>query len=557
MSRIPTPSPSKKPAAVLALHKVAGVYRYVIAGAAGGTLRVTDSGSISATDPKALETLRSKAGSSAAFAQVISPESTIVRSAPPKLVLDGSPEQVASALALVAEAELPSTIPAHRRAAGVFRAGPAHAVYAVGWLGPDGIIAAEATPVPALAALASLYKLTGAADGLAVYCDQPSGVIAMIGAGKGESPRLMLRQLRDDPSDTEAFTAVRDEALTDAAADLEVDAPLPVGQSLRLPRRIPASLGITGDEKISDFALALGAAAFVLEAKPDEQPLLRMLDRSPTAGRTIVHKIADGLSTPRAAAVAAAVCATVLLGGWILAAPAKLAILQSRLGNDSGDYTKAVQQHDWYKALRDRRWPMTALIAELTSGAPEGVRIETLSIEQSRSVNITGTAESAASIEKWCNTLRGKIFTGVVPAVPDESAAVVRFSIKADVNDAMLAAVSELKPVVVSEQPRTKTDSGSRTDRSSGRTNGRANNGGGTSGGRTTTPAASPTAAAEPPPAMTDAQIDKLSAGPATIEWAKRKGQLSRSDLDNTTRSRLQHELERIEARRKALGGGQ
>lgn len=570
MSRLPAPTLNKKPSTALALQRVGNVYRYIIATAgsgggngAAGAPRVTDSGTIPAGDPKALEALRSKAGSSAAFVQVIPADATILRSAPPKLALTGSPEQIAGALSLVAESELPTTVPAHRRAAGVLRAGHAHAVYAVGWIAPEGAIAPEATAVPAVAALAALHRISGAPEGICAYTDQASGVVAIVAAGKGESPRLFVRLLRDDASDPQAFKAVRDEAIADAQADLELDAPVAIGPSVGLPRRPAATLGLVGDDKLSEFALVLGAAAAAMDAKPDELPLFTMLDRSPLAGRSIITRIVDGLSSPRAAAVAAAACVVLLLGGWILAAPIKLAILHNRVGNDTGDYAKTLQQHDWYKALRDKRWPMTALLAELTSGAPEGVRIESLSIEQGRPVTVTGTAESAESLDKWRASLQGKIFTEVTPNIPDESASPIRFTITAKVADAMLAAVSELKPVTVSEAARApRADSGSRTDRTtrptnggsgtSGRTNGRTNN-----GGRTTPAAgATPSAAAEPPPPLTDAQIDRLAAGPAVVEWAKRQGQLSRSDLDAATRTRLEHERDRIDARRKALAGG-
>lgn len=568
MSRTPTPSPSlgKKPAAVLALHKVGSAYRYVIATATGGAVRVTDSGTVAAGDPKAIEALRQKAGSNAQFVQVIPPEASILRAAPAKLTLDGTPEQVAGALALVAEAELPTTVPPHRRAAGVLRAGHAHAVYAIGWIGPEGVVAPQATPVPAVAALGAIHRLTGAPAGMVVYTDQPTGIVAFVAAGKGESPRMFIRVLRDDASDTEAFKAVRDEALADLQADLDIESPIRIGAALRLPARLPSTVNLAGDERQCDMALCLGAAAFALEAKPDEAPLLAMTDRSPTAGRTIFTRIADGLSTPRAAAVAAAVCVCVLLAGWIVAAPIKLAVLQTRVGSDTGDDTKAVQQRDWYKALNDRRWPMTALIAELTSAAPEGVHIETLSVEQGRPVTVTGTAENVASIESWCTTLRGKVFTDVTPNVPAEDVSPIRFTITAKVTDALAAAVSELKPIASSATPRSSGESASRPDRT-GRSTGSTGSSrpSGNSGSRSTngrsngaTPAPSPAApspGAAPPPAMTDAQIDRLAAGPAMIEWAKRKGQLSRSDLDAATRSRLEHEFARIEARRKALEG--
>ncbi|MFT3686332.1 MAG: hypothetical protein QM783_15665 [Phycisphaerales bacterium] len=572
MSRAPvtTQSAAKRPSAALAILKAGDAYKYVIAAGGGGApLRVTDTGSISATDPKALESLRQRAGGSAAFVQVVPPEAGILRSAPPKLVLDGTPEQVAGALELVAEAELPASIPSHRRAAGVVRAGHAHAVYAMGWIGGEGSFAPEAAPVPAPAALGALFRLTGAPSGLLVYTDAATGVIALLGAGTGESPRLVVRVLRDDGSDAEAFTAVRDEAVEDLRLALDAEEPVRIGGSLQLPKRASVS-GLGGDDRLTDFALPLGAAAFVLEAKPDELPLLSMSDRSPTAGRSIFTRIGEGLATPRALAVTAALCVCLMLTGWILAAPVKLALLQKRVGSDTGDYTKAVQQHDWFKALKDRRWPLTALIAELTSGAPESVRVESLTVDQGRAINITGSAEKADTVDAWCKSLRGKVFTDVERTIPQEDVSPVRFTIKATVVDAQAAAVSDLKPIANVDTPRVKGDStptrsdrSDRTDRNSrtGSNRPSGNSGGNNNGSRTgsrtgSTPGAS-TSGAEIPHAMTEAQINKLDSAGATLEWAKRKGQLSRSDLDTATRSRLESELNLLEARRKALGGGQ
>ncbi|HYD01768.1 MAG TPA: hypothetical protein VEB22_11125, partial [Phycisphaerales bacterium] len=189
--------------------------------------------------------------------------------------------------------------------------------------------------------------------------------------------------------------------------------------------------------------------------------------------------------------------------------------------------------------------------------------------------SITGTANDAASVEAWCRTLRGKVFTDVTPNMPAEDVSPIRFTVTAKVADAMVAAVSELKPVTVSDSPRPARNDGaggSRSDRAtrpptsggsrtSGRTNESTRTGGDRSNNppRTPVPAAPAAAAAEPPPPppLSDSQIDRLSSGAAMLEWAKRKGQISRTDLDAATRTRLEHELVRIEARRKALGGGQ
>lgn len=565
MSRAPLSPQSigKRPGAALAIQKAGDLYRYVVASGGGGgsPVRVTDCGTVPASDLKALESLRQRAGGSAAFVQVIPPDAAILRPAPPKLVLDGTPEQIASALSLVAEAELPATVPAHRRAAGVLRAGHAHAVYAVGWIGPDGTVAPEATPVPAVAALGALFRLTGAPEGLMVYTDRATGVVAAIGAAPGESPRLFVRVLRDDASDPTAFDAVRDEAVDDARATVDAQPPVTAGPALLLPRRTQVP-GLAGDDRLSEFALVLGAAAFILDAKPDELPLTVMTDRSATAGRSILTRVAGALSTPRALAVTAAACVCLMLTGWIVAAPARLALLQKRVGNDTGDYAKAVQQHDWYKALHERRWPLTALIAELTSGAPEGVRVESFTIEQGRPVTLTGTAETAGAVDTWCKSLRGKVFTDVERTIPQEDVSPVRFTLKASVVDALAAVVSDIKPIASTDTPHTKSD----TPASSGRTE-RADRNTRTTGTRTNsarnntrTPggaaAAAPGASKIAPP-ISDAQIAKLDLAGARNEWALRKGQLYQPDLDGAVRTRMETEAAHLRARVEALGGGQ
>ncbi|MBY0396666.1 MAG: hypothetical protein K2X91_09400, partial [Thermoleophilia bacterium] len=425
--------------------------------------------------------------------------------------------------------------------------------------------------LPGAPALAALFRLTGAPSGLLVYTDRPTGVVALLGAAgaaAGESPTLLVRILKDDATDADAFDAVRDEAVADANDALAFQTPVPllqVGEALRFPRR-PQVAGLSGDDRISEFALALGAAAFALDARPDELPLLAMSDRSPTAGRTLVARVRESFSTPRALAVTAVACLSLLLTGWILAAPARLAILQKRVGDDTGDYTKAVQQHDWYHALHERRWPMTALMAELTATAPEGVRVESLTIEQGRPITLAGSAPTSEDVYAWCKSLRGRVFSEVVPTIPQEDASPVRFTLRADVADALAAAAGDLKPIAASDTPhphadQPRSDRAERPDRP-GRsttprpvpTQGRSTT---TRSGTSTSPASAGAPSAEVPPAMTEAQIDKLAIGPATIEWARRKGQLARSDLEPTVRARLQHELQHLEARRKALGGGQ
>ena len=570
MSRAPNVNLSRKPGAgVLVVMSAGASLRYVVASLSSGAVRVTESGNIPPADAKALETLRQKAGG-AQLVQVLPPECVVVRPVAAAIKLDGSPEQVAGALNLVAEAELPTTVPAHRRCAGVLRVGQGQAVLAMAWV-TDANTIPGATLVPAPAALAALHRLTGASTGLAAWSDQTSGSVVIAGCGSTDEHRVLARVLRDDATDENAWRAVVDEALADAAADLGVEPPITVSPALRLPRMPVSTFGLpAADVKtgLADFGPLLGAASLALQPKPDEQPLLTMTQRSAIVSRPIHRRIWEGMGSPRRVGVVAAVCAMVLLAGWIAAAPIQLAALRSKAGADTADYQKAMEQHDWYRVLRERRWPMTAILAELTAQAPTGITVENLTVEQNRPIALGGTAPSAEALNKWRTALRSnRVFDDVQWNSPDETSSPVRFSMSVKVAEPLLAGGAELKAIPASAPSHETASTNGREGRNSTptrtnpptrttRTNGN-NNSGNNNGGRTSTPAAgtpgAPAPKAEVPPPLSDSQIANLKKGPTIIEWAKRKGRMDDPALDEATRQRLHAEFEKLDERKQQL----
>lgn len=559
MSRLPTSNLTRKPSSVLALRREGTSWRFLIAATSSGAIRISDSGTFPAADTKTLDTLSQKAGGTRVV--VLPADAVVIRPVSTDIKLDGPADQVAGTLNLLAEAELPSTVPPHRRCAGVLRVGAGQGVYTMAWMN-DADTLAGSRIAPAPACLAALHRLTGATDGLAVSCDETSGTVLLAACGEHDGRRRVLaRVLRDDPTDDVSWGRVVSEAVDEARGDLHLEPPVTVSDSLSLPRMPMATFGLAGGDSkksLSEFGLLLGAAHLVLMGQPDEQPLLSMSELSPIVKRSIVSRIVDGLASPSRVAAVACVCVLALLAGWIAAAPIHLAILKSRAGNDTTDYQKATEQQEWYKVLRDRRWPMTNIVAELTAQAPQGITIESMVMDFGRPISLGGTAPDSDALNQWRAALKSnKVFDDVQWSSPDEASTPVRFTLTAKVVEPMLAGGAELKAIPASianadsstttpeENPR---DRGTRSNRGNNNGNGNRSNG--------NTPAQAPTAATtkvEIPGPLTDSAIASLNKAKTTIEWAKRKGRVEDASLDQETRDRLRRELEQLEARRQQL----
>lgn len=569
---------------VLAIHRQGDAVRLLAARPDGQSISVKEASTLSAADT---------AGLTAAIARlrpdrvvhVIPAGQTIWRkldaAAPGP---DAQPAQIEAAMNLLAEASLPATVPMHRRAAAALRTPGGTATVACGWLGewtqPELQVPEQWLPEPV--ALIAAARLLGRGPGLCVYADRTDGVVTVAVIAGGEKPAATVRVLREDGADPEQWR----DAVTGLAAEAAEAAGMP-GQSVE-PKpntdfdviypaatgSAPAINGVpAGDRRWHEqFDLALGAAAIALTATPGERPLLAMHAQAPEFVEPVYLRAASVLATPRKLAIVIAACLALVLVVPLAMAYSRLSILQTKSTGakaDSENFQKAVDQAEWFQLLREKRWPMTRLLAELTTSAPESVLIDDVTIEQGKAITVTATAESAEVVANWREALnKSKVFEDAkVPSI-DSSSTPVRFSLNAKVIAPLLAVADAVPPVgtkidVPAPEPlpvlTSSGSTGSNTSANRPARPGRNNNSGNSAGSRTntnsSTPAEKPAVVAEAPPAISDAQIAKLDRSAAVTEFAKRRAASKRPGIGEDDRKRLESEAERLRARLDQLQG--
>lgn len=571
---------------VLAIHRQGDSLRLLTARADGASVAVKEATTLPAAD---------RAGLLAAIGRlrpdrvvhVIPSGQTIWRrldAAPP--AQDTPPAQVEAAMGLLAEASLPATVPPHRRAAAAFRTPGGVACIACAWVGEhtDGELEVPEQWLPEPAAILSAARLLGRGPGLCIYADRTAGVVTIGAVAGGEKPSTVIRVSREDGADAAAWR----QAVESLAAECGASSALTVPRletegdcTLVLPPaegEPPVLSGVpTSDRRwLNQFALALGAAALALTATPAERPLLAMHAQAPEYVEPIYLRAATRLASAKKLAVVVAACVVLCLAVPLGMAYARLSILQGKSSGakaGSDEFQKAVDQAEWYQLLREKRWPMTRLLAEITTSAPEGVLIDDVTIEHGKTISVTATAESAEVVSAWREAInKGKVFEDAkVPSI-DSSSTPVRFSLSAKVAAPMLAMADAVPApgtkidVPTPEPLPVLTSSGSgrngdRTDRTSDRTNrntgrnSRSNSGGG-SGSGSTTSAEKPAAAAPPPAALSEAQINKLDQLSAARELGSRLRASKQAGVSEDDKRRLESEVTAIRARMAQLQGG-
>lgn len=553
---------------------------------AGGQIRVTDTATAPADATSIAQLVQRLSGGEQAV--IVMPESAaIVRPVGGNVQL-GSGEQAIAALALLAEAQLPETLPAHRRAAGVLRHGAARSIYAIGWTGDPGTRLVGATYVPTTVAIVGALRALLPQGGVLAIGDEASGVVTLAACRSSNEGPLIVRSVRPEASEhaendggwPSQVASVADET----AEVLEIEAQWKRLGSLVLSDDAADVPGLSS-AKVSDFALAVGAAAFVLAAQQDETPLLGMLPDAPIIRRAPGVSLLERFGTPGRLAAIAAASIVLLLAGYVGAQHLRLWALQKRAGvAESGEsaaaFRKAVDQQQLLSLQREKRWPMTHLLAQIGAGMPQGVLIEQLAMETGRSVSITATAPSAEDVNQWRATLLAdRTFAEVT--VPQQTplndgTETVRFTVTARVTDALAGVkasgaslTSRSSPASAKTEPATTTTPSVAPIATTPRTsNGETPRATRTRGERTAPATATPatpgpttpaTPRGEAPPPITEAQIAKLTMSQATIEWAKRRGPSQSEVFDEATRARLATEVDLLQRRRDELrsaGGG-
>ncbi len=480
---------------------------------------------------------------------------------------EGDVAHIAAALELVAEAELSGSYAPHRRAGAVLRAAgdaPA-AVLALGWTG-DGApeltdpVRQRSVPVVHVPEPLALIALAQAASaGWAAGVQPASGLLTLCTRAGGHPT---LRVHREDPDDTPTWAALVQTQLAglgDAAAREHDRTGLHLDPAASLATVSGAS---TDPEWLAEFGLALGAALACTSPDPGLYSACAMTPAAPVPYRPPIVRAAEILAAPgRAAAIIGVCVATALLGPLGLAV-ARHEVLRSHAaasGEDDSESLAAQKQAEMYQLLKDRRWPMTKLLADMTAAMPQGITLETLTLEYGKDVRVTGVADSTDLVSQWRDAInRSRVFDNARAPSIDSS----RFELTARVAQPFgaagaLAARSATAPAASTAPPATRPAPQTPTPQAAG---GRQPAGAARTGTTTAAPAAAAAKAPVMPGALSDGQIEALDLATATREWGQRKAAAGRPGVSEADKQRLLAEADKLQARRRTLqsaGGGQ
>lgn len=493
----------------------------------------------------------------------------------------------AAALGLIAEAELPDSIPRHRRAAGIIpdahREG-AQTGLLVGWpvRSSDASPAAISRAVPEgwAAEAAALAALRGD-SAIAGFADARTGSISLLVSGPARS---MARVLREDNSAPDIWAEGLRRALTETCrtAGFEGTVGFTAGQSLLLSESARAALaepsgGKAGKpEWLETYGLALGAAMLALSENSASRPLAGLSAQAPALRQQSYERAIDWLSVNRNAWKAVAVASAALLLLPLGLAWATVAVLDAKVGAlhaQAGSREELARVAALHAALRKTRWPMTKLLADISGSLPLGVRVESIRLAPDQGLGLEGTADSAdGAITLQQNLNKSGIFRDVRIARADTSAGgAVTFEIAAAVvNPTMNAPLVEdfaAQPLAVRlygegasntnwtpDSDKVASTRPGRPERPA-RTEGDADKSdAGKSGDGPATPSRpSGSGSDDIPEALTDEQIQAMDFNAAMKAWAARKKSLStQKSLDQPTKDRLTSEVDRLKAQMDA-----
>jgi hypothetical protein len=595
------------------------VVRVVIAGVEGGgearakAIETLHPGA----GPAGLTTLAERVGGVDLVIRVLPPGATVARVAALPQDPDGvggaqGNERTADALGLMAETDLPSAIPAHRRAAGLINPGRNGARRPVALLtawpetvgletsGRTARIAPE-VGISEVAAIAMLGQMVGGVE-RAWTIDRVTGAMSVLAAGP---EKTVVRVARVPAGD--AGAAVRRSVVveTSKAAGLGVPGEAASSTEWLVMEPAPASVRVLGEvrsaEWIGDYGLAAAAIAAFADANPAVNGLVGLHETEPKAKPPVMQRVTEWLGSPVRAAAIVVLCVVAAVGVPIGVSMAKVKLLEKAI-TDEGKLRAQNMQDDkdlaFARVLREKRWPMMKIMADIAGACPEGINIDTVELATGEGVTIRGLAEDTDKLSTFRERLGAtRVFSDIAMPMNNPKAEGTQFQLTAKIQQG--AALMAAKPAddfaaktlferIYHEKPRNvatnvtnpytehatsgsgrteqRTDRSTRTDRTdrSGRTNGSSsgNNSRPTTSSRdsgrtsTSTPA-KPTEKVVIPPPLSDAAIAKLSRDDAMLEWSKRRLAAKKAP-DDATKERLNSESEKARARFDALnkGGG-
>lgn len=479
---------------------------------------------------------------------------------------------IGPALSLLAEAELPASIPFHRRTGGlVVTPGGGRAGLLTAWTGTDVPSPLGELPerwsTPA-GALAMLWR----GRGTAAVASPAEGSVCVLVAGPG---RPGARIVPEESADAHAWTESVREIVSETAAAAGV-APAPVATSgLTIDSASADELAAAWKNARNDrewwntFGLCLGAAAAALDSQPATRSLANLWSEAPKPQESGLAKAGRWLSEPKRAWGAVAAAVVLLIATPPLFAWSRAKILESRrdrINKLAGGRDELESKAALYAQLEQSRWPVTKLLSDISRSAPVGVSIDNLRLGIGQGLSLHGSAKNAEQVNDFQARLGATRVFSEVTKSRVESKGGDRFEfdltakiasphtpIPADSEDFAAAGKTLAErlygpgaklPTAPPPEPRSsrrgdRSDSG--TSRPDGDTNRRS----------------SSTVPDTVPPAVTDADIAKMSFGDATKGWTSRKSYVQKHpELDAATKQRLGEEEQKMRDRAAAAREG-
>ncbi len=491
----------------------------------------------------------------------------------------GDPAQMAAAAGLLAEAELPPSVPAHRRAGALIpevqRVG-VRTGFLIGWLERgesfiplEGVEERWTTPAAALAMLRGEARV-------AAFADSQSNAIVVLATGHERSVARVILAGEGEGS----WAAAANEAIAETVQSVGLDAPPAIGDRRVVlepasRRRLAAIAGVRDEPGwIDEFGIAMGAA--LLASDHEVAALASLHAAEPEIEKPIILRGAEWLTSGnRSMWVGVAASVAMLLVPWGLAwsrnhlLSDRTAVLEEMKATKGEIEKKAAL----YAQLEVSRWPMTKLLADLSGATPVGIVASDVRLSPEQGLAFQGTAEKAELVSSFqANLNKTKVFRNVkVNRVESSSSGGVEFNLAADI-----PAGQAHVPVTPAEDFASKSlavrlhgeeagaPSAAAPDKGDGKTaparNGRRPRGEGRSPDEHEDSGAKPSSSDAPPPAVADADIEKMDLTTANRSWIARKVYVQKNPtLEASVKQRLQEEETKIRAhadKLKNAGGG-
>jgi hypothetical protein len=331
---------------------------------------------------------------------------------------DAPAEQLEQALRLQAEAHLLGIAAPHRLAMGIQPSAP-------GETSRTGIILAwpesstveppatkrPITFIPDVAALAALLNGQRPTEPL-IWLDRSDGSVALALTHAGG---VVLRATREDAADASAWqrtvgrmmaetalsvghTGAFIETIRNTAQRIAGSLDANQGRLFMPPELIgPAAARLQGasadPQWWSQYGIAAGA---VLARTGSLAGLTRLKQAAPIERPSRIRTALESLSRPRMAVAVVVACVLILMFGPLATSGLRLLILQFRFAGIQQELaaaSKVEHQLAMYRELeRQKAWPMTKLLADITTNTPLGIDLERIQISSGKDFSVSGTA---------------------------------------------------------------------------------------------------------------------------------------------------------------------